>query len=145
MIKNSAKLYKDSDFHQPNKMTIKKKKKEKKANSFHLIFSNHFASCFNLIKLLGWEFPYIISSFFILRKVFWGMCRSEFFDKSLEKEIYWLKGKKMILDRSSIKFSRRQMFSLHKITCPFLFYLTLEGRCGILMITVNGRNLPAHR
>ena len=30
MIKNSAKLYKDSDFHQPNKMTIKKKKKKKK-------------------------------------------------------------------------------------------------------------------
>ena len=90
MIKNSAKLYKDSDFHQPNKMTMKKKK----ANSFHLIFSNHFASCFNLNKLLGWEFPYIISSFSILRKVFWGMCRSEFFDKSLEKEIYWLKGKK---------------------------------------------------
>ena len=28
MIKNSAKLYKDSDFHQPNKMTMKKKKKE---------------------------------------------------------------------------------------------------------------------
>ena len=27
MIKNSAKLYKDSDFHQPNKMTMKKKKK----------------------------------------------------------------------------------------------------------------------
>ena len=26
MIKNSAKLYKDSDFHQPNKMTMKKKK-----------------------------------------------------------------------------------------------------------------------
>ena len=72
-------------------------KKKKKANSFHLIFSNHFASCFNLIKLLGGEFPYIISSFFILRKVFWGMCRSEFFDKSLEKDIYWLKGKKMIL------------------------------------------------
>ena len=93
MIKNSAKLYKDSDFHQPNEMTMKKKK----ANSFHLIFSNHFASCFNLIKLLGGEFPYIISSFSILRKVFWGMCRSEFFDKSLEKEIYWLKGKKMIL------------------------------------------------
>ena len=29
MIKNSAKLNKDSDFHQPNKMTIKKKKKKK--------------------------------------------------------------------------------------------------------------------
>ena len=29
MIKNSAKLYKDSDFHQPNKMTMKKKKKKK--------------------------------------------------------------------------------------------------------------------
>ena len=28
MIKNSAKLYKDSDFHQPNKMTMKKKKKK---------------------------------------------------------------------------------------------------------------------
>ena len=27
MIKISAKLYKDSDFHQPNKMTMKKKKK----------------------------------------------------------------------------------------------------------------------
>ena len=27
MIKNSAKLYKDIDFHQPNKMTMKKKKK----------------------------------------------------------------------------------------------------------------------
>ena len=66
MIKYSAKLYKDSDFHQPNKMTMKKKK----ANSFHLIFSNHFASCFNLIKLLGGEFPHIISSFSILRKVF---------------------------------------------------------------------------
>ena len=25
MIKNSAKFYKDSDFHQPNKMTMKKK------------------------------------------------------------------------------------------------------------------------
>ena len=125
MIKNSAKLYKDSDFHQPNKMTMKKKK----ANSFHLIFSNHFASCFNLNKLLGWEFPYIISSFSILRKVFWGMCRSELFDKSLEKESYWLKEKKMILERSSINFSKRQMFSLHKITCPFPFYLTLEGRC----------------
>ena len=125
MIKNSAKLYKDSDFHQPNKMTMKKKK----ANSFHLIFSNHFASCFNLIKLLGGEFPYIISSFSILRKVFWGMCRSELFDKSLEKESYWLKEKKMILERSSMNFSKRQMFSLHKITCPFPFYLTLEGRC----------------
>ena len=122
MIKNSAKLYKDSDFHQPNKMTMKKKRK-------CLIFSNHFASCFNLIKLVGGEFPYIISSFSILRKVFWGMCRSELFDKSLEKESYWLKEKKMILERSSINFSKRQMFSLHKITCPFPFYLTLEGRC----------------
>ena len=28
MIKDSVKLYKDSDFHQPNKMTMKKKKKE---------------------------------------------------------------------------------------------------------------------
>ena len=28
MIKNSAKLYKDSDFHQPNKMTMKKKKSQ---------------------------------------------------------------------------------------------------------------------
>ena len=96
MIKNSAKLYKDSDFHQPNKMTMKKKKK-KKGNAFHLIFSNHFANRFSLIRLLGWEFPYIISSFSILRKVFWGMCRSEFFDKSLEKEIYRLKGKKWFL------------------------------------------------
>ena len=93
MIKNSAKLYKDSDFHQPNKMTMKKKK----GNAFHLIFSNHFANWFSLIKLVGGEFPYIISSFSILRKVFWGMCRSEFFDKSLEKEIYRLKGKKWFL------------------------------------------------
>ena len=101
------------------------KKKRRKC----LIFSNHFAICFNLIKLVGGEFPYIISSFSILRKVFWGMCRSELFDKSLEKESYWLKEKKMILERSSINFSKRQMFSLHKITCPFPFYLTLEGRC----------------
>ena len=64
MIKDSVKLYKDSDFHQPNKMTMKKKKRK------CLIFSNHFASCFNLIKLVGGEFPYIISSFSILRKVF---------------------------------------------------------------------------
>ena len=28
MIKNSAKFFKDSDFHQPNKMKMKKKKKE---------------------------------------------------------------------------------------------------------------------
>ena len=33
MIKNSAKLYKDSDFHQPNKMTMKKKKKKRKCFS----------------------------------------------------------------------------------------------------------------
>ena len=125
MIKNSAKLYKDSDFHQPNKMTMKKKKK--KGNAW--FFSNHFASCFNLIKLVGGEFPYIISSFSILWKVFWGMSRSEFFDKSLEKESYWLKEKTKILERSSIKFFKRQVFYLHKIICPFLFYLTLEGRC----------------
>ena len=37
MIQNSAKLYKDSDFHQPNKMTIKKKKK-KKSQFFSLDF-----------------------------------------------------------------------------------------------------------
>ena len=105
------------------------KKKKKKGNAFHLIFSNHFANRFSLIRLLGWEFPYIISSFSILRKVFWGMCRSEFSDKSLEKESYWLKEKTKILERSSIRFSKRQMFYLHKIICPFLFYLTLEGRC----------------
>ena len=41
MIKNSAKLYKDRDFNQPNKMTMKKEKiaiKIKKGNVFHLIF-----------------------------------------------------------------------------------------------------------
>ena len=86
-------------------------------------FSNHFANCFSLIKLLRWEFPYINSSFSILRKVFWGMCRSKLFDKSLEKERYWLKEKKMILERSSITFSKRQMFSLHKITCLVLFFI----------------------
>ena len=36
MIKNSAKLYKDSDFHQPNKMTMKKKKKKKEMLDFFL-------------------------------------------------------------------------------------------------------------
>ena len=34
MIKNSAKLYKDSDFHQPNKMTMKKKKKKEMLDFF---------------------------------------------------------------------------------------------------------------
>ena len=68
MIKNRGTLYKDSDFHQPSKMTMIKEKK--KGNAFYSIFSNHFANCFNLTKLLGWEFPYIISSFSILRKVF---------------------------------------------------------------------------
>ena len=40
MIKNSGKLYKDRDFNQPNKMTMKKEKnnKNKKGNVFHLIF-----------------------------------------------------------------------------------------------------------
>ena len=38
MIQNSAKLYKDSDFHQPNKMTIKKKKKKKKPILFTWFF-----------------------------------------------------------------------------------------------------------
>ena len=38
MIQNSAKLYKDSDFHQPNKTTIKKKKKKKKSQFFSLDF-----------------------------------------------------------------------------------------------------------
>ena len=41
MIKNSGKLYKDRDFNQPNKMTMKKEKitiKIKKGNVFHLIF-----------------------------------------------------------------------------------------------------------
>ena len=38
MIKNSAKLYKDSDFHQSNKMTIKKKKKKKKKPILSLDF-----------------------------------------------------------------------------------------------------------
>ena len=61
---------------------------------FTWFFSNHFANCFSLIKLLRWEFPYINSSFSIVRKVFWGMCRSKLFDKSLEKESYWLKEKK---------------------------------------------------
>ena len=95
MIKNSGKLYKDRDFIQPNKMTMKKEKnnnKNKKRKCFSTwFFSNHFANCFSLIKLLRWEFPYINSSFSILRKVFWGMCRSKLFDKSLEKESYWLK------------------------------------------------------
>ena len=72
-------------------------KEKKKGNAFYSIFSNNFANCFNLTKLLGWEFPYIISSFSILRNVFWGMCRSELFDKSLEKESYWLEEKKWFL------------------------------------------------
>ena len=118
-----TKIYNGSDFHQPNETTMKKRM----GNAFPLVFFP--TTFFKLYKLNHWEFPYIIFSFSILRKVFWGMCRSELFDKSLEKESYWLKEKKMILERSSINFSKRQMFSLHKITCPFPFYLTLEGRC----------------
>ena len=57
------------------------------------------------------------------------MCRSELFDKTLEKEREFMKEKKLI-DSRNIKYKifKRQTFPLHMITYSFLFYLSLEGR-----------------
>ena len=56
------------------------------------------------------------------------MYRRELLDRSLEKEKAFME-KKLILERLGIKFSISQTFPLQKITCPFLFYLSLEGGC----------------
>ena len=83
-----TKIYNGSDFHQLNETTMKKRM----GNAIPLVFFP--TTFFKLYKLNHWEFPYIIFSFSILRKVFWGMCRSELFDKSLEKEREFIKKKK---------------------------------------------------
>ena len=117
IITKLTKIYKGSDFHQPNETTMKKRM----GNAFPLVFFP--TTFFKLYKLNHWEFPYIIFSFSILQKVFWGMCRSELFDKSLEKEREFIKKKKklLILEKLAKIFQKRQTFPLHKITCPFLF------------------------
>ena len=92
IITKLTKIYKGSDFHQPNETTMKKRM----GNAFPLVFFP--TTFFKLYKLNHWEFPYIIFSFSILQKVFWGMCRSELFDKSLEKEREFIKKKQKIID-----------------------------------------------
>ena len=82
--------------------------------------ANHILQTF---ELNHYEFPHIIFSFSILRKVCWGMCRSELFDKSLEKEREFMKEKKLIDSRKiKHKIFKRQTFPLHMITYSFLFY-----------------------
>ena len=88
IITKLTKIYKGSDFHQPNETTMKKRM----GNAFPVVFFP--TTFFKLYKLNHWEFPYIIFSFSILQKVFWGMCRNELFDKSLEKEREFIKKKK---------------------------------------------------
>ena len=123
IITKLTKIYKGSDFHQPNETTMKKRM----GNAFPLVsFPTTF---FKLYKLNHWEFPYIIFSFSILRKVFWGMCRSELFDKSLEKEREFIKKKINWFTKNWQKFSKKDKRSPYiRLLALFCFLHHSEGR-----------------
>ena len=123
IITKLTKIYKGSDFHQPNETTMKKRM----GNAFPLVFFP--TTFFKLYKLNHWEFPYIIFSFSILRKVFWGMCRSELFDKSLEKEREFIKKKINWFSKNWQKFSKKDKRSPYiRLLALFCFLHHSEGR-----------------
>ena len=124
IITKLTKIYKGSDFHQPNETTMKKRM----GNAFPLVFFP--TTFFKLYKLNHWEFPYIIFSFSILQKVFWGMCRSELFDKSLEKEREFIKKKKIYwFSKNWQKFSKKDKRSPYiRLLALFCFLNHSEGR-----------------
>ena len=136
IITKLTKIYTGSDFHQPNETTMKKRM----GNAFPLVFFP--TTFFKLYKLNHWEFPYIIFSFSILRKVFWGMCRSELFDKSLEKEREFIKKKINWFSKNWQKFSKKDKRSPYiRLLALFCFLHHSEGRYWY----PNDRNLPVHR
>ena len=123
IITKLTKIYTGSDFHQPNETTMKKRM----GNAFPLVFFP--TTFFKLYKLNHWEFPYIIFSFSILRKVFWGMCRSELFDKSLEKEREFIKKKINWFSKNWQKFSKKDKRSPYiRLLALFCFLHHSEGR-----------------
>ena len=124
IITKLTKIYKGSDFHPPNETKMKKRM----GNAFPLVFFP--TTFFKLYKLNHWEFPYIIFSFSILQKVFWGMCRSELFDKSLEKEREFIKKKKINwFSKNWQKFSKKDKRSPYlRLLALFCFLHHSEGR-----------------
>ena len=98
-----------------------------------------------LSRLNHWEFPYIIWSFSIFQKVFWGMCWRKLFDKFLEREIEssW---KKKLFDSRKIKLKifHIQNLPLTEDYLPFPVLLIIRGRTLVSLWSANTVEIYQH-